>query len=119
MAVKDIDKEMTRDCVMTVLDIKGAYRSIPVCGEQHTFQGFKWKVYGKDEFLVNNSLAFGLKSAPFIFTQYTEFIVRCMKARGYLRVYGYLDDFIIMEDNELDCWKALSMLREAMIQSGW
>ena len=119
IAVKDVAKEMTQDCVMTVLDIKGAYRSIPVCGEQRTLQGFRWVINDKEEFLVNNSLAFGLRSAPFIFTQYTEFIVRCMKSRGYDRVYGYLDDFLIMEKDVPTCWKTLYVLMGLLRRFGF
>ena len=105
VAVKNVAKDMTWNCYMFVLDVKNAYRTIPVWGSHRTLQGFRWKIDGKNEFLINNSLAFGLKSAPYIFTQFTEFIVRCMKCRGFERSYGYLDDFVVMEDSEKDCWE--------------
>ena len=107
ITVKDVAKNMTPNCYMIILDIKNAYRSIPVYGPHRTLQGFRWQVNGKKEFLVSNSMTFGIKCAPYIFTLHTEFIVRCMNRRGYDRVFGYLDDFLLMSDSEGECLKML------------
>ena len=119
VTVKDIAKEMTLFCYMSVLDIKGAYRSIPVCAEHRQFQGFRWEIAGKMEYLINNSLAFGLSSAPYLFTQFTEFVVRCMNRRGFDRVFGYLDDFLIMEETQELCKIALESLMKLLRSLGF
>ena len=119
VTVKDIAKELTDSCWMSVLDIKGAYKSIPVFGDHRGLQGFEWNLDGDSEYYISNSMVFGLRSAPYIFTQHTEFIVRCMGRKGYGRVFGYLDDFLIMEDSKEKCWEGVFCLMTILRSLGF
>ena len=103
VAVKDVVKEMTQNCYMSILDVQSAYRNVPVLGKHRTYQGFRWEVDNVNRYLVSNSLTFGIKCAPYIFPMHTEFIVRCMKRRGHERLFGYLDDLLMMSDSYEGC----------------
>ena len=72
--------------------------------DHRQYQGFMWK-YNDDsigEWYQDNCLCFGLACAPYLYTQITEFIVRCMSRKGVARVFGYLDDVLVIWDSELD-----------------
>ena len=118
--VTDIMKESSYFCV---LDIKSAYRSVAVHPSDRTKQGFIWDVNGSHEYYEDGALSFGLRCAPFIFTQLTEFVIRCMNRRGIQGVFGYLDDFIIVADTLEDCSRRqavmLSLLRRLGFHIAW
>lgn len=48
---------------------------------------------------IDNCIYFGLRDAPFLFTQFTEFIIRCMRRRGFSRVLS--SDWPIFTDSSL------------------
>lgn len=105
IALKDVAKDMYRNCYMNICDIKGAYRHIPVKAAHRTLQGFRWYFRDKARYFVSNSLVFGLADAPYIFDRYTRFIVWCMKCFGVKNTYGYLDDFMTFcASYELSLW---------------
>ena len=91
-------------------DIKSAYRSVHVCPLDRQFQCFVWEHEGQPRFYQDNCLCFGLRCAPFIFTQLTEFVVRCMSSRGVDGVFGYLDDFLVIGLDEADFNHKLTVL---------
>lgn len=108
---------------MAVVDIKAAYRSINFSMAHRQFQGFKWYHAGSPAYFTDNCLSFGLRCAPAIFTRFTEFIVRRMQARGFPRVYGYIDDFLVMGTTLEECNKGLlcllSLLRNLGFYVSW
>ena len=61
---------------MSLIDLKSAYRTVNVFGPYCTFQGFRWQVGKRSNFFENNRLSFGLRCAPYIFNQISEFIVQ-------------------------------------------
>ena len=64
---------------MAVLDIKAAYCSVDINPEQQKFQGFVLDLNGILTYFTD-CLCFGLKCAPWLFTQLTEFIIRSMNS---------------------------------------
>ena len=50
-----------------------------------------------NEFYTDHCLCFGLRCAPFVFTQRGDFIARYMARLGVQKVVNYIDDFIICE----------------------
>ena len=106
----DVAEYMKEGDWFAVLDLKSAYRSVHIAPEHRTCQGFCWKIDGEDRYLVDNCLCFGLKCAPYIFSQLTDFIVRSMERRGFLGTFGYLDDFLIVGNSREDCDQKLSSL---------
>ena len=94
--IDDVTDSMIPGCYFAVVDIKSAYRSVNIYLPQRTFQGFVWNFKGQDNYYIDNCLCFGLKCAPFIFSQLTSFVVRCMRHMGYMTVFGYLDEFLVV-----------------------
>ena len=68
-----------------------------------------------DRFFRDNGLCFGLRCAPFIFTQLMEFVLRCMMRHDINGIFRYLDDFLLVAEDELSCKLKLDMLIELLI----
>ena len=68
-------------------------------------------------------MAFGLRCSPFIFTQITEFVIRCLERRGVLGIFGYLDDYLVTgRSYEEAMWKQkvlIEFLRELGFHIAW
>ena len=115
----DVTDVVQKGDFMAVLDIKGAYRSVNVFPDHRKFQGFVWNINGIDSYFEDNRLCFGLKCAPYLYTQITEFIVRAMENRGVARVFGYLDDFIVVAESEARCKEGMSVLIDLLTNLGF
>ena len=108
--IDEVTDALTEGAFMAVLDIKSAYRSVNVNPLHRTYQGFQWEWEGVHTHFTDNCLCFGLKCAPWIFTQLTEFVVRGMISRGFHKCFGYLDDFLVMAPSYEECERALDTL---------
>ena len=86
-----------------VSDISAAYHSINVLPSHRKFQGFKWDIGDGDVWFNELCLCFGLKCAPWIFTQVSDFCVKCAKLEGVDRCINYLDDFIVIDKDKQSC----------------
>lgn len=58
---------------------------------------------GKQTFLLDTRLCFGLKCTPFIFNQISVFLVRCMVRRGFVSLSNYLEDFLCVDSSFEKC----------------
>ena len=63
MSVDNADAEICASTLLSKLDIKNAYRTVPVHPEDRPLLGNKWQ--GK--LFIDTVLQFGLRSAPKIF----------------------------------------------------
>ena len=79
-----------KGALLAKMDVKSAYRIVPVHPQDRLLLGMKWKgmVY------VDTRLPFGLRSAPKIFTAIADAVEWCFQDRGVQHVYHYLDDYI-------------------------
>ena len=77
---------------MAKLDIKQAYRNIPVYLTDRPLLGMSWdgKVY------VDKTLPFGLRSAPVIFSAVADALGWIMSKKGVTILFNYLDDFLTL-----------------------
>lgn len=91
---------------LSTVDIRSAYRSVPVLPEHWKYLGMKWNVDGEEKTLLDTRICFGLKCAPYIFSCLSGFIVQCMRIRGFERTFCYLDDFILIGDTFDQCQQA-------------
>lgn len=118
--VYEVAALMEPNLFIATIDVASAYRSVPIYPGHWTYQGVSWKfdrIHSK--FLVDTRLCFGLRCAPFIFTQISNFIVKCMKRRGVHRIINYLDDFIIFGQNQQECIEFQSLLFRLLINLGF
>lgn len=75
---------------MAKMDIKHAYRNIPVHPQDRLLLGMQWK----GQVYIDATLPFGLRSAPLIFTVVADMVQWVMQWRGVENIYHYIDDFI-------------------------
>lgn len=101
------------------VDISSAYRSVSIFPPHRECQGIRWEIDGCNHYLLDTRLCFGIKSAPFIFTQISNFILRAMQRRGFMRIANYLDDYIIFDSSFENCQYAQSVLIHLLITLGF
>ena len=75
---------------MSKIDLKNAFRLIPVRPEDWNLLGIRWR----DQFYVDTCLPFGLRSAPYLFNQLSIAIHWILQhSYGVQHLLHYLDDF--------------------------
>lgn len=97
------------------MDVKSAYRLVPVHPQDRVLLGMQWK----QRLFVDNALPFGLRSAPKIFTAIADILEWVIKQRGVGMVHHYLDDFITLgEPDTATCAHNLQVIIETCEQLG-
>ena len=91
---------------MTVVDIKSAYRAVPIREDHRKFQGFSWVLDGEKRWFVDNRLCFGLRLGPKYFNFLSNFVYEVLSVKFGLQVVNYLDDFIAISKNLESCLHA-------------
>ena len=94
--------------MLAKIDVKQAYRNIPVHPEDRPLLGMAWrgKVY------LDKVLPFGLRSAPLIFSAIADALQWIIQAQGVEFLFHYLDDFItIGKPGTLECENNLSIIK--------
>ena len=91
---------------MSVIDIKSAYRAVPIKPSHRKYQGFSWFWEGENRWFLDNRLCFGLRLGPMYFNLISSFIYDVLSKRFNLNVVNYLDDFIAIAVNESECLTA-------------
>ena len=95
---------------MAKLDIREAYRIIPVHPEERTFLGVQWN----NSVYVDCQLPFGLASAsapaPAIFNALADALEWILRQQGIRAVVHYLDDFLLLgAPGSSECSQALAV----------
>ena len=91
-AVAVAARRLGTGAMLAKLDIKSAYRLVPVHPDDRWLLGVE--LYG--DHYVDGVLPFGLRSAPKIFTAVADALQWAMVRSGVSAVEHYLDDFITM-----------------------
>ena len=93
-------------CTMLVkLDLKDAYRIVPVHPHDHPLLGVTWE----GSTYADRSLPFGLRSAPKIFTTVADMLAWAIHCKGVRYILHYLDDFLLLgSPGSLEAEQALS-----------
>ena len=104
---------------MAKVDLKWAYRSIPIAQNEQCITGLQWTFKGDSSvtYLADTKLPFGARKSPAIYNRITQAIQRIMTQRGY-QVCAYLDDFIIIADQKVTCRSGLNALIALLRQLG-
>lgn len=104
---------------MASVDILNAYRSIMVHPSQWRYQGISWPIDGVPTYLLDTHICFGLRCAPYLFTQVSNFVLRCLHRRGFTRCAVYLDDFFLLGSTRDECQSAQNCLIEILRSLGF
>ena len=78
-----------KGALMAKLDLKSAYRMVPVHKDDQHLLGITWNGVT----YIDQALPFGLRSAPIIFTAIADGLAWAMLKEGISEVVHYLDDF--------------------------
>lgn len=118
VGVEEAAREILRQgpgTLMAKVDIKSAYRNIPIHPDDRYLLGMVWE----GALYIDTALPFGLRSAPKIFTAVADAAQWIIQRRGVRFVIHYLDDYLVVGGPKSDeCRQALHTLLEAFFQLG-
>ena len=101
--------------LLAKIDIKSAYRLIPVHPSNRTMLDIQWN----GNLYVDCMLPFGLRSAPKIFNAVADALEWCIAQKGVRHIFHYLDDFLVMgPPNSSDCQESLHILEVLCVKLG-
>jgi hypothetical protein len=94
------------------VDLKAAYRSVPIHPDNYSATGLQWLFSGETEprFLFDSRLPFGSNKAVSHFHRLSQAIRRCMVRRGFTGIVAYIDDFFIAAPTYSECNKWMHVL---------
>ena len=100
----DMVRAMGKGCLMAKLDLKEAYRAVPVHPCDQRLLAVSWQ----GDTYLDKALPFGLRSAPNLFSAITDAMMWILHDRGVERALHYLDDFLVLGPaTQPDCQRDL------------
>ena len=121
--IDDAAKLMAPGWFMAKVDLKSAYRSVPISEHSQQFTGLRWQWGARTVHLKDCKLPFGSELAPGIFHRITQSVKRMMARRGFNCVVAYLDDFLLLAPTRAACQQAqtvlIHLLRKLGFQISW
>ena len=111
---------MKPNCYLTKLDLKAAYRSIPIASTNFKYTGLSWHFKGDKSptYLIDTKLPFGAKKACRIFSRISDAVARSLRRQNVL-VVNYLDDLMIISDTKEKCWLDLDKTVNQLVCLGF
>ena len=103
------------------VDLKSAYRSVPVHPMDLELTGLSWTFKGDNEptLMRDHRLPFGARLSPEIFNELSQAIRRMMHRRGFPGVVCYLDDFLCVGTSWEECNSTLMTLMDLLRELGF
>ncbi len=96
-----------RGAILAKVDIRSAYRVVPVHPDDRWMLGMKWE----NQLFIDTALPFGLRSAPKIFTAVADAIEWIVRNEGVEFLFHYLDDFLVVGSSASnECAASLDIL---------
>ena len=109
-AATDIVFRMGRGCYLTKIDIKHAYRLLPVRKEDWPLLVYCWQ----GQYYVDTKLPFGGRSSASLFTSFADLVCWVINEKFDLLIIHYSDDFLMFtRSNILRAYEHLTRLRKA------
>ena len=99
-------------------DLKQGYHHVDIFPAHQTFLGFSWNVEGRRRHYVFTVLAFGLSSAPYLFTKLLRPLVRLWRSFG-VQICVYLDDGIGTETSQEKEKVNSAFVKETLARAGF
>lgn len=111
---------LPNDGFMAKVDLSNAYRSVPLHPSCYEFMGLSWCFEGETSptYMYDTRLGFGTAKGPEIFQRISDSVVRYMKTQGF-ELVSYLDDFLIVDADELHCKQGYDLLLEVLQKLGF
>jgi hypothetical protein len=102
------------------IDIKSAYRAVPIHPECYCFTGLQWHFQGDSEttYLYDCRLPFGASRSCRIFQALTNSIVRIIQS-AKINCIGYIDNCLIVSDSAEKCQLDLDYLLYVVQELGF
>ena len=96
-SVQDAVQLLKKGYYMCKIDLKSAYRSVPIHPSEYSLTGIKHTFLGhkKPTFLYNTRLIQGAKLSPMIFHRLSQAVKRYAATIG-IKTVAYLDDYLII-----------------------
>ena len=103
------------------IDLRHAYRSVPIHPSNYPATGLKWTFSGdsRPTYMYDTRLCFGGRRSPGIFHRLTQSVRRMMCRKGFDDIVVYLDDFLIVSQSKEECELAFTTLRELLLDLGF
>lgn len=110
-----------KDYYMAKLDLKSAYRSVPVHPDNYPLTGLKWRFIGSDSdtYMIDTRLPFGCRLSPLHFHKLTKAVKHMMIKKGCKKIVVYLDDFLIIARTKEECMYFLNCLIKLVRELGF
>ena len=97
------------------MDIKQAYRNIPVAPEDRHLLGIQWN----DTVYIDQVLPFGLRSAPLVFSAVADALLWIMQQKGVSWAIHYIDNFLtIGPPDSSECLRNMLTMQETCARAG-
>ena len=115
-SVHDATSLITTGCYLCKIDLKNAYRSVPINPAHYQYTGLKWHFSddNKPTYLYDTRLPFGARLSVKVFHRLSRAVQRILARHGITAVV-YLDDFLIVSKSKdaagTDILKAITILR--------
>ena len=77
---------------MAKLDLRDAYRVVPVHPQDRPLLGMRWR----EGIVIDATLPFGLRSAPKVFSAVADGLMWMVHHQGFTHSLHYLDDFMLL-----------------------
>ena len=107
--------QLGRGALLAKLDIKSAYRLVPIHPSDRPLLGIVWR----GDIYVDMMLPFGLRSAPKIFTAIADALEWCIRQRGVRFIAHYLDDFVTFgPPGSSECQRNVQVILETCKELG-
>ena len=106
---------------MAKIDLKNAYRSVPIHPLDYPLTGLKWKFEHCQDYtyMFDTRLCFGSHKGPMIFHRLSQAVRRMMIRRGFKNIVVYLDDFFLVGSTFDECNEALHVLMQSLRSLGF
>ena len=89
--------------MMSVIDIKAAYRAVSINPDHWTYQGFRWDEDDCEKLYIDHRMCFGVRTGPYYFNLISNFIQETLSIYFNMRLMNYLDDFLVIGGDYDSC----------------
>ena len=108
-------QKMGRGTLLAKIDIKHAFRLLPVHPADRHLLAMQWK----NQIFIDTCLPFGLRSALKLFNTLADLLSWILQTQGITPVLHYLDDFLLMDPPQSSiCYKNLEVVKDVCAQLG-